>query len=137
MKKLLLTGIAALFLAGTAAYAADEELPPEAPSLPPSITVTPAPVPPLGWIFSYYAPCADPQCRTVVVNVDAAGLAAGLNVRTDPNGYPVMSLVNGTPLIPLQRAGNWLLVAPACDLTPTWAWSWTAGVPLNRCWVYF
>jgi hypothetical protein len=68
-----------------------------------------------------------------VVNVDAAGL----NVRTAPNGYPVMSLVNGTPLIPLQHAGNWLLVAPACDLTPTWAWSWTAGVPLNRCWVYF
>jgi len=26
---------------------------------------------------------------------------------------------------------------PACDLTPTWAWSWNAGVPLNRCWVYF
>src|SRR5215470_11336855 len=45
------------------------------------------------------APCADPQCRTVVVNVDAAGL----NVRTAPNGYPVMSLVNGTPLIPLHH----------------------------------
>jgi hypothetical protein len=135
MKKLLLTGIAALFLASTAACAADEELPPEAPPPPPSIRVTPAPapVPPLGWVYSYYAPCADPGCRTVVVNVDAAGL----NVRTVPNGYPTMSLVNGTPLIPLQRAGNWLLVAPACDLTPTWAWSWTAGVPLNRCWVYF
>jgi hypothetical protein len=46
-----------------------------------------------------------------------------------------MSLVNGTPLIPLGREGNWLLVAAACDLTPTFAWSWTAGVPLNRCWV--
>src|SRR5262245_7674686 len=133
--KLLLTGIAALFLASTAAYAADEELPPEAPPPPPSIRVTPAPaqVPPLRWVYGYYAPCADSGCRTVVVNVDAAGL----NVRTVPNGYPTMSLVNGTALIPLQRAGNWLLVAPACDLTPTWAWSWTTGVPLNRCWVYF
>jgi hypothetical protein len=134
MKKLLLTGIAALFIASTATYAADEELPPEAPPpLLPSIRVTPPPVPPLGWVYNYYVPCADPQCRTLVVNVDAAGL----NVRTAPNGYPVMSLVNGTPLIPLQKQGDWLLVAAACDLTPTFAWSWTAGVPLNRCWVYF
>jgi hypothetical protein len=95
MKKLLLTGIAVL-LAISAAYAADEENPPEAPPPPPSIRVTP---PPLGWVYNYYAPCADPQCRTVVVNVDAAGL----NVRTVPNGYPVMSLVNGTPLIPFYR----------------------------------
>jgi hypothetical protein len=36
-----------------------------------------------------------------------------------------------------DHQGDWLLVAPACDLTPTWAWSWNAGVPLNRCWVYF
>ena len=28
-----------------------------------------------------------------------------------------------------ERQGDWLLVAPACDLTPTWAWSWNAGVP--------
>jgi hypothetical protein len=131
--KTLIAASAALLLVSAAAYAADEEPPPEAPSPPPSIRVTPPPVPPLGWVYNYYAPCADPQCRTVVVNVDAAGL----NVRTAPNGYPVMSLVNGTPLIPLQRAGDWLLVAPGCDLTPTWAWSWTAGVPLNRCWVYF
>src|SRR5262249_7790730 len=55
-------------------------------NLSPSIRVTPPPVPPLGWVYNYYAPCADPQCRTVVVNVDAAGL----NVRTAPNGYPVM-----------------------------------------------
>jgi len=61
----------------------------------------------------------------------------GLNVRVAPNGPPVMSLVNGTVFYPLQREGDWLLVAPACDLTPTWAWSWNAGVPLNRCWVYF
>jgi hypothetical protein len=118
---------------GSAAYAADEEPLPEAPPPVPSIRVTPPPAPPLGWVYNYYAPCGDPQCRTVVVNVDAAGL----NVRTAPNGYPVMSLVNGTPLIPLQKDRDWLLVSAACDLTPTFAWSWTAGVPLNRCWVYF
>ena len=132
MKNFLISA-AVLTCMGSATYAADEELPPEAPPSPPSIRVTPPPVPPLGWVYNYYAPCADPQCRSVVVNVDAAGL----NVRTAPNGYPVMSLVNGTPLIPLQKQGDWLLVAPACDLTPTWAWSWNAGVPLNRCWVYF
>src|SRR5262249_50629080 len=101
MKMILLTGIAML-LAISTAYAADEELPTEGPPPPPSIRVTPPPVPPLGWVYNYYAPCADPQCRTVVVNVDAAGL----NVRTAPNGYPVMSLVNGTPLIPLQKQGD-------------------------------
>jgi len=63
--------------------------------------------------------------------------ADGLNVRVVPNGQPTMALVNGTPLIPLQRQGAWLLVAAGCDLTLTFAWSWTAGVPLNRCWVYF
>jgi hypothetical protein len=134
MKKMLLTGIAALFVASTAAYAADEELPPEAPPPPPSIRVTPPPVPPLGWVYGPYTMCGDPpRCSTGVVNVPADGL----NVRVAPDGPPVMSLVNGTPLIPLQRQGDWLLVAPACDLTPTWAWSWNAGVPLNRCWVYF
>jgi hypothetical protein len=127
MKKLLVTGMAVL-LAISAAYAADEELPPpvQAASIPP--------VPPLGWVYGPYTQCADPpRCSMGVVNVPADGL----NVRTAPNGYPVMSLVNGTPLIPLQKEGDWLLVAPACDLTPTWAWSWNAGVPLNRCWVYF
>jgi len=133
MKKLLLNGIAVL-LAISAAYAADEELPPEAPPPPPSIRVTPPPPPPLGWVYGPYTMCGDPpRCSTGIVNVPADGL----NVRTAPNGYPVMSLVNGTPLIPLQKEGDWLLVAAACDLTPTWAWSWTAGVPLNRCWVYF
>jgi hypothetical protein len=43
-----------------------------------------------------------------------------------------MSLVNGTPLIPLQKQGDWLLIAPACDLTPTWAWSWNAGAPTQQ-----
>jgi hypothetical protein len=100
------------------------------------VTVTPQynGPPPIGWVYGPYTMCGDPpRCSTGVVNVPADGL----NVRTVPNGYPVMSLVNGTPLIPLQKQGDWLLVAPACDLTPTWAWSWNAGVPLNRCWVYF
>ena len=131
LKKTLLAGVVALFLANTAAYAADEEPPPVAT---PPVQAVPPPVPPLGWVYGPYTMCGDPpRCSTGVVNVPADGL----NVRTAPNGYPVMSLVNGTPLIPLQKQGDWLLVAPACDLTPTWAWSWNAGVPLNRCWVYF
>ena len=90
--------------------------------------------PPIGWVYAPYTQCGNPpQCSMGVVSVDASGL----NVRTVPHGPPVMALVNGTPLYPLQRQGNWLLAAPACDLTPTWAWSWNAGVPLNRCWVYF
>jgi len=105
---------------------------------PPPARVTVAPPyqgpPPIGWVYGPYTQCADPpRCSMGVVNVPADGL----NVRTVPNGPPVMSLVNGTPLIPLQKQGDRLLVAPACDLTPTWAWSWNAGVPLNRCWVYF
>jgi len=131
MKKLLITGIAVL-LAISAAYAADEELPPVAA---PPVQATPIPpAPPLGWVYGPYTMCGDPpRCSMGVVNVPADGL----NVRIAPNGPPVMSLVNGTPLIPLQKQGDWLLVTPACDLTPTWAWSWNAGVPLNRCWVYF
>jgi len=103
---------------------------------PPRVTVTPQIYgpPPIGWVYGPYTMCGDPpRCSMGVVSVQADGL----NVRTVPNGYPVMSLVNGTPLIPLQKQGDWLLIAPACDLTPTWAWSWNAGVPLNRCWVYF
>ena len=90
--------------------------------------------PPIGWVYGPYTQCANPpQCSMGVVNVDASGL----NVRTVPNGPPVMALVNGVPLYPVTRQGDWILVATACDLTPTWAWSCTAGVPLNRCWVYF
>jgi hypothetical protein len=90
--------------------------------------------PPIGWVYGPYTQCANsPQCSIGVVNVDASGL----NVRATPNGPPVMALVNGTLLYPVRKEGPWLLVAPACDLTPTWAWSWNAGVPLNRCWVYF
>jgi hypothetical protein len=106
------------------------------PKPPARVTVTPTyqGPPPIGWVYGPYTQCGNPpQCSMGVVNVQADGL----NVRVAPNGPPVMSLVNGTPLIPLDKQGDWLLVAPACDLTPTWAWSWNAGVPLNRCWVYF
>jgi hypothetical protein len=106
------------------------------PSPPARVTVQPPyqGPPPIGWVYGPYTQCANPpQCSMGVVNVGADGL----NVRVTPNGPAIMSLVNGTPLYPVGREGPWLLVAPACDLTPTWVWSWNAGVPLNRCWVYF
>jgi hypothetical protein len=119
---------------------ADDQEPPASPPPPARVTVAPPyqGPPPIGWVWGPYVRCAGavpvpPGCFMWEVNVPADGL----NVRTVPNGPPVMSLVNGTPLIPLQKQGDWLLVAPACDLTSTWAWSWNAGVPLNRCWVYF
>ena len=107
MKKLLLAGV--MVCAASAAHAQS----------------------PLGWVYGPYTSCADQRCSTVVVNV----AADGLNVRATPDGYPTMSLVNGMPLITLQRQGDWLLVTAGCDLTPTFAWSWTASVPLYRCWV--
>ena len=157
-RKMLLAGAAILLMATGAAHAAEKDdlgkycgpnnercdpsdayalEKPSAESSPGRVTVTP-PLPPgpppLGWVYAPYTQCADPpRCSMGMVNVQADGL----NVRVTPNGPPVMSLVNGVPLIPLGREGNWLLVAAGCDLTPTWAWSWTAGVPLNRCWVYF
>jgi hypothetical protein len=97
----------------------DDEVPASKP--PARVTVQPQynGPPPIGWVYAPYTQCANPpQCSMGVVNVDASGL----NVRTVPNGPPVMALVNGTFLYPLQRQGDWLLVAPACDLTPTWAW---------------
>jgi hypothetical protein len=109
----------------------------DVPEKPPArVTVAPPyqGPPPIGWVYQPYTQCGDPpRCSMGVVSV----AAAGLNVRMVPNGPPVMALVNGTPLYPMDKKGDWLLVAPACDLTPTFAWSWTAGVPLNRCWVYF
>lgn len=98
--------------------------PSDAPPLPPL-----AAPPPLGWVYRYYAPCADPNCSTLVVAVSADGL----NVRPNPNAPAFLSLANGTPLVPLQRQGDWVLVAPACPLGPTGAWSWTNNVPLSAC----
>jgi hypothetical protein len=114
----------------------EEEAPPEHP--PARVTVPPpySGPPSIGWVYGPYTQCANPpQCSMGVVNVQADGL----NVRVTPNGASpaVMALVNGTPLYPIKREGDWLLVAAGCDLTPTFAWSWSAGVPLNRCWVYF
>ena len=128
--------LAAMLLASTAAYAADEELAPVGAPPPARVTVAPQIYgpPPIGWVYGPYTQCADPpRCSMGMVNVQADGL----NVRVAPNGPPVMSLVNGTLLVPLRQEGDWVLVAAGCDLTPTFAWSWTAGVPLNRCWVYF
>ncbi|HEY7415489.1 MAG TPA: hypothetical protein VH593_09870 [Ktedonobacteraceae bacterium] len=116
----LLAGIAVLAFAGTA-FAQVEGAPPAPLPEPPQGP------PPIGWIYAPYTVAPG------VVNVDASGL----NVRTVPNGPPTMALVNGTPFSILQKDGNWFLIAPACDLTPTWAWSWNAGVPLYRCWVYW
>ena len=133
MKKLLLASV--LAIASFPGFAADQ--PAEEQEQPPArVTVQPpySGPPPLGWVYGPYTSCGNPpQCSMGVVNVGADGL----NVRVVPNGPVIMALTNGTPLYPVQRSGDWLLVAVGCDLTPTWAWSWTAGVPLNRCWVYF
>jgi hypothetical protein len=133
MKKLLLASV--LAIASFPGYAAEQPID-EAEQPPAQVTVAPPyqGPPPIGWVYAPYTQCGNPpQCSIGMVNVPADGL----NVRVVPNGLPVMSLVNGVPLIPVDKRGDWILVAAGCDLTPTWAWSWTAGVPLNRCWVYF
>jgi hypothetical protein len=103
--------VALSVLSASAAHAADEALPPVAPppvKAGPPVAPIPALPPPLGWVYGPYTSCGDPpRCSMGVVNVPADGL----NVRVAPNGYPVMSLVNGTPLIPLQKQGDRLLVA--------------------------
>jgi len=112
----------------------DKGNPPDLPKPPVRVTVAPPyqGPPPIGWVYAPYIQCPDKPglygllglyCPLVVVTVPAAGL----NVRTVPNGPPTIALVNGTPLYPVRQEGPWLLVAPACDLTPTWAWSWTTG----------
>jgi len=102
-----------------------------APVSPPVVEVpAPVPPPPLGWIYGPLTACADPPvCRTTVVAV----LADGANVRAAPNGPVTGSLANGVPIFPLDRRGDWLLVAAACSLAPTYTWSVTAGVPLSVC----
>jgi hypothetical protein len=103
--------------------------PPEPPPI--AYGPPPGPPPPLGWVYTRHTSCPEPRaCPVVFVSV----AADGLNVRPHgPEGPPLMSLVNGTPLLVLTRQGSWTLVAPACELVPTGSWSWTAGVPLNRC----
>jgi hypothetical protein len=84
---------------------------------------------PLGWVYSGYVTCADYDCNSLSVQVGADGV----NVRTFPDGPVIGSLVNGTPLVVLQRTGRWFYVAAGCNLGPTGVWSDTAHVPLSRC----
>lgn len=81
---------------------------------------------PLGWVYGRYVHCMVSECY---ISVDAAGA----NVRRGPNGPAFLALVNGTPLVVLGQQGQWLLVASACNLVPTRAWSDTHGVPLGMC----
>ena len=111
-----------------------EAAPPPPPAYapePPAYAPEPeAPPQPLGWVFTRYTVCPEPRsCPVVFVSVGADGL----NVRTVPDGPPTIALVNGTPLLVLDRRGSWTLVAPACPLAPTGLWSVTAGVPLGAC----
>lgn len=87
----------------------------------------PPPPPPLGWMYGPYLVCSPGQPCVVATD------AHGLNVRQVPNGPVTVSLVNGTPVVPYQAWGNWLLVGPACPLVTTYLWSVTAGVPLLAC----
>jgi hypothetical protein len=107
----------------------------KAQPLPYAPEIAPPPPQPIGWVFTRYTVCDAPAlCPVVYVSVGADGL----NVRpAGPDSPPIAALVNGTPLLVLARQGSWTLVAPACDLIPTGAWSWTAGVPLIRCYVWF
>jgi hypothetical protein len=105
--------------------------------LPPPIVAPPPPQPVdppvLGWIYWPYMHCQTPPTCTIITD------AGGLNVRTVPNGPPTMALANGTPVIPVRpqgdanHPGKWVLVAQACNLVPTWLWSWNTGVTLMRC----
>jgi hypothetical protein len=84
---------------------------------------------PLGWVYAGYVTCADYECNSLSVEVRADGV----NVRTFPDGPVIGSLVNGTPLVVLQRTERWFYVAAGCNLGPTGVWSDTARVPLSRC----
>jgi hypothetical protein len=107
--------------------------PPLGPWSAPPLAYAPAQpplAPPLGWLFGRYTACIEADCRSVIVSVGADGL----NVRAAPNGPIVLALANGVPVIPLQRQGDWLLVAAACPLVPTFTASITAGgIPLSVC----
>jgi hypothetical protein len=125
---------------GTRFYAPDPPLGYGEPPPPPPLAYAPSaplpepvpapalpPPPPMGWVYGPYLICG--PGAPCVVSVDAAGL----NVRTAPNGYPVSSLANGVPVVVVGQSGNWVAVAPVCPLAPTYAWSITAGVPLMTC----
>jgi hypothetical protein len=84
---------------------------------------------PLGWVYAGYVTCADYECNSLSVHLRADGV----NVRTFPDGPVIGSLVNGTPLVVLQRTKRWFYVAAGCNLGPTGVWSDTAHVPLSRC----
>ena len=84
---------------------------------------------PLGWVYAGYVICADYDCNSLSVQVRADGV----NVRTFPDGPVIGSLVNGTPLVVLQRTERWFYVAAGCNLGPTGVWSDTAQVPVSRC----
>jgi hypothetical protein len=97
---------------------------------PPLEYAPPQAPPPLGFVWGRYTACIEPDCRSVIVSVGADGL----NVRVAPNGPVVLALANGVPVIPLRREGDWLLVAAACPLVPTFTASITAGgIPLSIC----
>jgi len=98
---------------------------------PPPLAYGPPPPPaPIGWIWGRGAPCADPDCHTLVIQV----AVDGLNVRATPGGPAIAALANGVPVTPLTKAGDWMLVAPACSLAPTFTASVTAGgIPLSVC----
>jgi hypothetical protein len=88
MKKTLLAGIAALFLATGAS--AQEGTPP-----------------PLGWVYSKYVDCPDghPGHGCYIVRTDNT-----VNVRQHPNGPILSSLGKGARVIPLDWNGSWVLV---------------------------
>src|SRR6516162_3884233 len=136
MKKLLLAS--ALAIASTAANAQISPLPNgddpnchsayplpgcDAPAKPPArVTVAPPyqGPPPIGWVYAPYTICGELGCQ---VNVQADGL----NVRTAPNGYPEMSLVNSPPLFPSQKHGAGFLAARACYLPQAGGGSWNSS----------
>src|SRR5262249_21409430 len=90
----------------------------------------PPPPQPIGWLWGRFAPCGDPECRILIVQV----AVDGLNVRAAPDGPIVAALANGVPVIPLTKVGPWVLVAPACTLSSTFTASVTAGgMPLSVC----
>jgi hypothetical protein len=101
----------------------------DAPPVEPPPAYAPSAPLPLGWIFAGNAPCTDPSCSALIVQV----FADGLNFRAGPGGPVLGAIANGTPVLPIRREGNWVLVAAGCPLAPTYTWSVTTGLPLSVC----